>query len=168
MQTWVMVFVVVASVAIVVQLVLLVVFFVIFLRLGGTLTRVALSVETKITPILTRADRLLADSESQLRDIVSGANEVVRLAKSNGQRFDRVLEEAADRLRQQIIRADRMVTGALEAIEDTGQEVRRSVVEPVRTATAFVRGVRAGVEFFRGRSRMPQRRRDTRDEGLFI
>ena len=168
MQTWVTVFVVVASVAIVVQVVLLGVFFVTFMRLSSTLTRVSLSLEAKVSPILTRADRLLSDSESQLREIVGSANEVVRLAKSNGQRFDRLLEEAADRLRQQIIRADRMVTGALEAVEDTGQELRKSIVEPMRTATAFVRGVRAGVEFFRGRSRVPQRRRDTQDEGLFI
>lgn len=168
MQTWVTVFVVVAAVAIVVQLVLLTVFLVLFLRLGVKLTAIVVATEAKVSPIITRADRLLADSEIQLREIVSSANEVVRLAKSNGQRFDRVLEEAADRLRQQIIRADRMVTGALEAIEDTGHEVRKTVVEPMRSATAFVRGVRAGVDFFRGRRRMPERRRDTQDEGLFI
>jgi len=168
MQTWLTVFVVVASVAIVVQVVLLAIFFIMFLRLGGALTRIASTVEAKLLPILTRADRLLTDSESQLRDIVSDSHEIVRLAKSNGQRFDRLLEEAADRLRQQVIHADRMVTGALEAIEDTGNELRKSVIGPVRTATAFVHGVRAGVEFFRGRGRVPERRRDTQDEGLFI
>ncbi|MDE3136353.1 MAG: hypothetical protein KGL59_07250 [Acidobacteriota bacterium] len=168
MQTWVSVFIVVASVAIVVQVVLLAVFYTMFLRLAGTLNRIATNVETKVTPILDRADRLLAESEGQFREIVSDARETVALARATGQRFDRLLDEAADRLRQQIIRADRMVTGALEAIEDSGTELRRSVIEPMRTATAFVRGVRAGVDFFRGRSRAPERRRDTQDEGLFI
>jgi hypothetical protein len=92
----------------------------------------------------------------------------MRMVKSNGQRFDRVLEEAADRLRLQVIQADRLLTGALETIEDTGEELKRSLVEPMRTATALIKGVRAGVEFFRGRNRVPQRRRDAQDEGLFI
>ncbi len=168
MQTWLTVFIVVASVAIVVQVVLLAVFFAMFMRLGATLTRIATNIETKVNPILNRADRLLAESEGQLRDIVNDTHDIVARAKATGQRFDRLLDEAADRLRQQIIHADRMVTGALEAIEDTGAELRKSVVEPVRTATAFVRGVRAGVDFFRGRTRVPERRRDSQDEGLFI
>jgi len=168
MQTWLTVFIVVASVAIVVQVVLLAVFFTMFMRLGATLTRIATNVETKVTPILNRADRLLAESEGQLHDIVNDTRDIVARAKATGQRFDRLLDEAAERLRQQIIHADRMLTGALEAIEDTGAELRKSVVEPVRTATAFVRGVRAGVDFFRGRTRVPERRRDSQDEGLFI
>ena len=168
MQTWLSVFIIVASVAIVVQVVLLAVFYTMFLRLGATLTRVARNIETKVTPILERADRLLSESEGQLREIVSDAQATAALAKTNAQRFDRLLEEAADRLRQQIIHADRMVTGALDAIDDTGNELRKSVIGPVRTATAFVHGVRAGVDFFRGRGRVPERRRDTQDEGLFI
>lgn len=168
MQTWVVVFIVIASVGVVVQVVLLSVLLVAFLRTGAILAHVAGEVESKLSPVLVRADRLLADSESHIRDIVHDSHEIVHLAKTNSQRFDRVLEEAADRLRHQIIEADRMVTGAFDAIEDAGAEIRRSVIEPVRTATAFVRGVRAGVNFFRGRTRAPQRRRDTQDEGLFI
>ena len=168
MQTWLTVFIVVAAVAIVVQLVLLAVFFTMFLRLAATLTRIASNIETKVSPILSRADRILAETEGPLRDIVKDARDTVAMAKSTGQRFDRLLDEAAERLRQQIIHADRMLSGALEAIEDTGAELRRSVVEPVRTATAFVRGIRAGVDFFRGRGRVPPRRRDSQDEGLFI
>jgi hypothetical protein len=168
MDTWLKVFIMVASLAIVVQVALLAVFYTMFLRLGATLTRIATNIETKVTPILDRADRVLAESEDQLRLIVNDTRDIVAMAKSTGQRFDRLLDEAADKLRQQLIHADRMLTGALEAVEDTGAELRRSVIEPVRTATAFVRGVRAGVDFFRGRSRVPPRRRDTQDEGLFI
>ena len=90
------------------------------------------------------------------------------MVKTNGQRFDRVLEEGADRLRQQIIRADRLITGALEAVEDTGSELRKSVLGPAQTVVAFIRGVQAGIDFFRGRKRIPERRRSTEDEGLFI
>lgn len=168
MQTWEAIFIVIAAVAIVVQAAILIALYVQLRRLGDALAQVAATVETRLTPVLARVERLLDESQGQLRDIVNDTAEIVRVIKTNGQRFDRVLEEAADRLRLQIIRADHLVTGALEAVEDTGAQLRQSVLGPMRTTIAFVRGVRAGIDFLRGRSRMPERSRETQDEGLFI
>jgi hypothetical protein len=168
MQTWVVVFIVIAAAAIVLQTILLLAFYIQFSRMSVALTQVAVSIESRLSPVLDRTERLLEDSHRQLNDIIDDTADVVRTIKTNGQRFDRVLEEAADRLRLQIIRADRMLTGAMESIEDAGSELRKSVLGPVRTATAFVKGVQAGVEFFRGRRHMPDRRREAQDEGLFI
>ena len=168
MQTWAAVFVVVAAVAILLQALLLVAIYVEIRALSGVLTRVVTDLDTRLSPLIGRLDRLVEQSHGQFEDIVNDTAEIVRLVKSNGQRFDRVLEEAADRLRVQVVQADRLVTGAFETIEDTAAELRKSLVEPLRTATAFIRGVRAGVEFFRGRNRVPERRRDSQDEGLFI
>ena len=168
MQMWEAVFVVIAAVAIVLQAVILLALYVELRRLGAVLTQVATTVESRLSPVLSRVERLLEESHGQMRDIVNDTAEIVRMVKSNGQRFDRVLEEAADRLRLQVIRADQLVTGALETVEDTGAELRKSLLGSVRTTMAVVRGVRAGIEFFRGRNRMPERRRETEDEGLFI
>lgn len=168
MQTWLTVFVVVAAVAIVVQMALLFAFYLQFRRLNSVLMRVSGSLETRLAPLLTRVEGMLEETQGQIRNIIDDTAEVTRIVKSNGQRFDRVLEDGADRLRLQIIRADRMVTGALEAVEDTGAELRQSVLEPVRTVVAFVRGVQAGINFLRGGSRTPERRRGAQDEGLFI
>lgn len=168
MQTWVAVFIVIAAVAIMLQTLLLFAFYFEFRRLRKVLGQVTASVETKVAPVLTRVERLLEDSHVQLRDIVDDTAEIVHVVKTNGLRFDRVLEDAADRLHHQLVHADRLVTGALDAVEDTGAELQRSVLGPVRTTIAFVRGVRAGIAFFRGRNRMPERRRETQDEGLFI
>jgi hypothetical protein len=168
MQTWLTVFVVVAAVAIVIQMLLLFAFYLQFRRLGSVLTRISGTLELRLSPLLERVENMLQETEGQMHNIIDDTAEVVRIVKSNGQRFDRVLEDGADRLRLQIIRADRMVTGALEAVEDTGAELRQSVLEPVRTVVAFIRGVEAGVNFLRGRSRTPERRRGAQDEGLFI
>ncbi len=168
MQTWEAIFVVVACVAIVIQALILVALYAQIKALSAVLMRVANDLDTRLSPLLGRLDRLVQDSHGQMTEIVRDTAEIMRMVKSNGQRFDRVLEEAADRLRLQVIQADRLLTGALETIEDTGAELKRSLVEPMRTATALVKGVRAGVEFFRGRNRVPQRRRDAQDEGLFI
>ena len=168
MQTWVAIFVVVAAVAIVLQTLLLLAFYLQFRRLSTALSTVSTTLETRLSPLLNRLERMLEESQRELHDIIGDTAEIVRVVKSNGQRFDRVLEEGAERLRRQIIHADGLVTGALDAVEDTGQELRKSVLEPVRSAVAFIRGVQAAVAFLRGRSRTPERRRKAQDEGLFV
>jgi len=40
------------------------------------------------------------------------------LARGQAQKIDRVFTDAADRLRGQLVQADRILTGTLEAIED--------------------------------------------------
>lgn len=168
MQTWVAVFIVIAAVAIIFQTVLLVAFYLLIKQTSGTLTKVAADIESKWTPVLGRLDRLMEESHKQMTDIINDTAEIVRTVKNTGQRFDRVLEEAADRLRLQIIQADKLLTGAMEAVEEAGTQLRNSVIEPVRTASALVKGVRAGVEFIRGRRHMPNRGREAQDEELFI
>jgi hypothetical protein len=168
METWAAVFIVIAAIAIVLQTVLLFAFYFLFRQMGIALNQAVTSVDTKLSPVLSRVQLLLDESHEDLQDIVHETAEVARAVRVNSRRFDRLLEEAADRLRAQIIHVDRLLTGAIEAVEETGDELRKSLVEPVRTATAFVKGVRAGVDFFRGRSRIAERRREAEDEGLFV
>ena len=168
MQTWVAVFVVIAAVAVFLQTVVLFAFYLLFRKMSQTITQVSTSLDTHLVPLLNRVRLLIDDSQADLHDIVHDTAEVARTVRANTRRFDRVLEEAADRLRQQVIHADRLLTGAFETIEDTSEELRRSIVEPLRTLAALVKGVQAGVDFFRGRSRIPERRREAEDEGLFV
>lgn len=168
MQTWVAVFVVVAAVAVLLQTVVLLAFYFLLRKMSQTFAQASTSLDTHLFPLLHRVRLLMDDSQTDIHDIVHETAEVARTVRANSRRFDRVLEEGADRLRLQIIHADRLLTGAFEAIEDTTDELRKSVVEPIRTVTAFVKGIQAGLDFFRGRSRMPERRREAEDEGLFV
>lgn len=173
MQIWAAIFILIAAIAIVFQTILLFAYFFFFRRMVLGISQKLESVESKLSPVLNRVQFLIEESHQDLQDIVRDTAEVARTARANSRRFDHLLEEATDRLRLQIIHADRMLTGALETVEDTGNELRKSLVEPVRTATAFVKGVRAGVDFFRGRSRITERRREAErreaeDEGLFV
>lgn len=168
MQIWVGIFVGVAAVAILLQTLLLLAFYLQFRRLSSALNQVSSTIDNRLSPLMNRVERVLEDSQRELHEIVADSAEIVRVVKTNGQRFDRVLEEGAERLRKQIIHADRLLTGALDAVEDTGQELRNSLIEPLRTVVAFSRGVEAAISFLRGRSRTPERRRGAQDEGLFI
>jgi hypothetical protein len=67
-----------------------------------------------------------------------------------------------------VIRADQILTGALEVIEDTGSRVRRTVQGPVMQVSAVLKGIKVGLDFIRGQ----QPRRPTEsasvDDELFI
>jgi type IV secretory pathway VirB2 component (pilin) len=92
----------------------------------------------------------------------------VSLARGQAQKVDRVLTETLDRLRIQLIHADQMMTGALDTVEDAGTTVKRSVLGPVRQATAVIRGVKAGIDVLRNRQRSSDGSGESPDEGLFI
>ena len=81
-------------------------------------------------------------------------------------------DDHVDRLRDQVVRADQILTGALEGLEEAGSEFRRNVWEPVQRATAIIRGIQTGIEFLRTarqqRSAPAERPRSGADEELFI
>jgi hypothetical protein len=56
----------------------------------------------------------------------------------------------------------------MEQLETAGTQLRQTVLEPVQKASAFIKGVQAGLEFFRGMRRSPERSREHQDEELFI
>lgn len=168
MQTWAAVFIVIAAIAILIQSIVVIVFVVTFRQLSMEVLKVTRTVDTHLGPVLDRVRILIDESRDDVRGIVRDTAEMAHTLRESSRRFDRLVEEATDRLRVQTVHADRLITGALETLEDAANELKTSLVEPVRTATAFVRGVKAGVEFFRGRFRIPQRRREAEDEGLFV
>ena len=76
---------------------------------------------------------------------------MVYLARVQAQKLDKVFTEASDRLRGQLVRADRILTGTLEAVEDAGTQVRRTILGPVQKASALVQGIKVGLDFLRAR-----------------
>lgn len=68
-----------------------------------------------------------------------------------------------------MIRADQILTGTLEVIEDTGTRFRKTLWEPVQQASAILRGLKVGLDFLRGQNRRSSQSESARqDEELFI
>lgn len=168
MDAWVGFFVIVAAVAILLQMAILGAMYLQFRQLNQRMTRVATDMQQKAEPVLTRLRILLDEVQPRLANIAADAAEITHLARAQSYKADRVFSEAADRLRLQIIRADQLITGVLEQVEEAGTQVRKSLLGPVQHAAAIVQGVKAGLEVFRGRPRSPERARDEQDEELFI
>lgn len=167
MPGWVEAFIVIAAIAIVLQTAILAGLFFETRTAVRNLTRIVTQLQARIDPILIRTNRILEDSEARIASVMEDASELTRLARNQAQKVDGVVTDIAERLRLQVIRADRILTGTLEVIEETGTTVRSKIWEPVHQVSAVLKGVKAGLDFLRQRRR-PEGEATTEDEELFI
>jgi len=168
MSGWLQGFIIVATIAIVIQMVVFVAILVEMRKWTRELTRIARDLQAKIGPILIRTLRILEDSEDRIASIMSDAAELTRLARSQAQKVDRVFTDAAERMRVQIVRADQILTGALEVVEEAGATFRNRLWQPFAQISAMIKGVKAGLDMLRGQRPRPDSETATQDEELFI
>lgn len=153
MQSWMPFFVMVTAIAVVLQMVILAALFFQLRRLMEEMNRVISDLNARLGPILTRVQILLEETQPRISNLVADASHIVYLARTQAQKVDRVFSDAAERLRAQLVHADRILTGALEAVEEAGSQFRRSVWAPFHKASALVQGIKVGLDFLRSRKR---------------
>jgi methyl-accepting chemotaxis protein len=168
MDIWLQVFIVVASVAIVVQAAMLTAMFLQIKRLSERLERFTGDLESRLSPILSRVQIFLEDTQPKISEMVADAAHVVYLARAQAQKVDRVFTEASDRLRGQLVRADRILTGAMEAMEDAGSRFTHSVWRPVQKVSALMQGIKVGIDLLRARRAKRPEEPLEQEEELFI
>jgi hypothetical protein len=168
MNVWIQAFIVIAAVAIVIQMAILLAM---LLEMKGAIAKftvIADELKGRIDPILLRTNRILEDSEDKIASIMGDGAEVTRLARGQAQKIDRVFTDTLERLRVQVIRADQILSGALEVIEDTGTKVRNTLWGPVHQVSAVLKGVKVGIDVLRGVQRRAEPETAPQDEELFI
>jgi hypothetical protein len=170
MQIWLILFIIVAMVALVVQVVILTLLFFEVRRTTENVNRLTGDLQSRIGPILTRVQILLDDTQPKISSMVNDASHIVYLARGSAQKLDRVFTEATDRLRGQLNHADRILTGTLEAVEDAGVKFKHSFWQPVQKASALVQGIKVGLDLLRSRRgrRSGDEPREQQEEELFI
>jgi hypothetical protein len=169
MSGWLDAFIVIAALAIVIQTLVLVSMAVQMRRSVERLVKIIADLNARVDPILVRSSRILEDSEDRVSSIMGDAAEITRVARGQAQKVDRVFTDAVERLRLQVIRADQIVTGTLEVVEDAGVKIRRSVWIPMQQASALLKGLKAGLDMLRSSNRERPRSDAVRqDEELFI
>jgi hypothetical protein len=170
MPTWLMVFIAATAFAVVLQTAILAALFLQLRRRLEQTHQILNDFQARVGPILTRVQILLEDTQPRITEMVSDAAHVVYLARSQAQKVDRIFTDAADRLRGQLVHADRILTGTLEAVENAGAQVQRSFSGPMRKASALVEGIKVGLDFFRSRRRKNQSAAETaeQEDELFI
>jgi hypothetical protein len=171
MESWMPYFVIVTALAVVLQAVVLIALFLQLRRTAARLEQTVTDLNARLSPILSRVQLLVEDVSPRISGIVADASELTRLARGQAQKVDRIMNEALERLRLQLIHVDQILTGTMEAVEEAGSRLRQTVWGPMVKATAVVRGIQTGLEFFRsvrqkrGTGEPPS---DQQDEGMFI
>src|ERR1700739_4481053 len=170
MQFWMEFFSIVAAIALVVQVGILIGLFVQLRRTTESINRMVSDLHTRMGPILTRTQIMLDDTQPRISALVEDASLMVYLARVQAQKMDKVFTEASDRLRGQLVRADRILSGTLEAVEDAGAQVRKSFMGPVQKVSAVVQGIKIGLDVLRSRRSQPESPRDPveQEDELFI
>lgn len=170
MENWVAFFVIVAALAIVMQALILAGMFVALKKTSDQVLRLSSEVSTKLIPVLEKTNNLLEESRSRITSVMADTAEIAHLARNQANRFDRVVGEGMELLRVQIVRADQVISGVLESLEDAHAQVRRTVSGPVTQVVALLRGVKAGLDFFTAgkSSKGDGSRNPSSEEELFI
>jgi len=164
-------FVVVTAVAVVLQAIVLVALFLQLRRTAARVEETITDLNERLTPVLSRIQLLVEDVSPRISGIIADASELTRLARGQAQKVDRVLTETIERLRLQLVHVDQILTGAMEAFEEAGSRLRETVWGPVVKATAIIRGIQTGLEFFRDarhRRQSVEQPSEQQDEGMFI
>ena len=164
MELWIAIFVIVAAIALILQMGILAGMYLEMREMMKRFDRL----ETRVDPIIKHVQRILEDSQEKISSMTSDAAEITRVARLQAQKMDRLLTEAADRLRDQIIRTDHIVTGALEVVDEAGSRIRRTLWGPLQQASAVLKGVMVGLEVLRGQRRGRDSDEAHQDEELFI
>jgi hypothetical protein len=170
MQFWLEFFSIVAAIALVIQVVMLTLLFFQMRKTSENVNRLVGDLQTRVGPILTRVQILLDDTQPKISSMVTDASHIVYLARGQAQKIDRVVTDAADRLRGQLVHADRILTGTLEAVEDAGFKFKNSFWRPMQKASALVQGIKVGLDLLRSRRGKSNGEdpREQQEEELFI
>jgi 5-hydroxyisourate hydrolase-like protein (transthyretin family) len=149
MSGWVEAFIVVAAIAIVIQMAILLAMLLTLKNSLEHFTRLSTDLQGRIDPILTRVNRILEDSEGRISSVMGDTAEITRIARCQDQKIDRVFTDTIERLQIQVIRADQILTGAMEVVDEAGTKFRNTLWGPIRQASAVMKGIKVGLDMLR-------------------
>jgi hypothetical protein len=154
------IFIAVTSVAIVLQMLILAGMYFSLRTLSKHLTSAADEIKAQASPILEngkaiQADikRILETSAPKVELVLDNAAAITTTAHAGIDRVESTMNDFLDRARLQVIRADEMVTRAMDTVEHTTEKVAHSVTSPVKHANGLVQGITTGFGAYFGQKR---------------
>ena len=108
-------------------------------------------VQRRALPTLDAAQSLLQTTKPKIEELVANAAASSATIKSQLERLDDTVNDVVDRTRLHIIRADELVTHAMDRVEETTELVHHTVISPVRQIAGIVQGLTVGLSALLGR-----------------
>lgn len=154
------IFTAVTTAAVVLQMLILAGMYFAIRQLSTHLKSAADEVKSQVSPLIENGQALQADfkrlletSSPKIELVLDNAAAITTTAHSGIGRVETTLNDVLDRARLQIIRADEMVTRAMDQVENTTEKVAHSVTSPVKHATGIVQGITTGFGAYFGQKR---------------
>ena len=154
------IFIAITSAAIVLQVLVLGAIYFTIRKLSAQVTTVADEVKAQALPLLESGKKLEADirrlletSAPKVELVLDNTAAITTTAHGAIERVETTLDDILDRARLQVIRADDMVTRAMDQVEETSEKVAHTVTSPVRHASGIVQGISTGFGTFFGQKK---------------
>lgn len=154
------IFIAVTSAAVVLQMLILAGMYFTVRQIGAHVKAVADEVKSQAMPLLESGKVLQADvkkmleiSAPKIELVLDNAAAITTTAHAGLGRVESTLNDVLDRARLQVIRADEMLTRAMDTVEDTSEKVAHSVTSPVKHASGLLQGISAGLGAYFGQKR---------------
>jgi hypothetical protein len=141
------IFIALTGAAVVLQAGVLVALYLAVRKSSTRMEAIAEEVKSKALPALDLAQATLTDLKPKLQVISDHLMETTTLVHNEVERVGATVNDATDRARLQVIRADELLTRTLDRVEQTSDLVSKTVVSPVRQVSGIIQGVTAGLEF---------------------
>lgn len=154
------IFIAVTSAAVVLQMLILAGMYFALRKLSTQVMAVTEEVKTQALPLLesgkkleAEVRRLLETAAPKVELVLDNAAAITTTAHGAIDRVETTLNDVLDRARLQIIRADEMVTRAMDQVEETSEKVAHTVATPVKHASGIVQGISTGFGAYFGQKR---------------
>jgi hypothetical protein len=97
-----------------------------------------------------QAQAILTEIRPKVQVIADNLQQSTTLLRDQVKRVDATVNDAVDRGRLQIIRADELLSRTLDRVEQTSDMVHKTVISPVRQLSGLMQGLSVGLEFLFG------------------
>ena len=167
-ETVLTIFIIIAAAAIVLQAFFMFGLYRAIRKIKGEVVDLRADISRRIDPLAESLTEIVSSSRDPLCSITADLAEVARVLRERTGSVDEVLDDLLDRFRLQVIRVDQTITDVLEKVDKTTATVQRNIIGPVSEASAVLKGVQAGLDFFLSRRRESRASDVPQDEQMFI
>ena len=154
------IFIAVTSAAVVLQMLIMAGMFFTLRALSKQVKTTADEIKAQAFPVIEKGKAIQADikriletSAPKVELVLDNAAAITTTAHAGIERVEATVNDMLDRARLQVIRADEMVTRAMDSVEDTTEKVAHTVTSPVKHANGLVQGITAGLGAYFGQKR---------------
>lgn len=152
MESLLPVFIALTGAAVVLQAGILIALYLSVRKSSAQMELLATEVRNKAIPAIESATLVLNDARPKLATILDNVEYSSSTLRAQITRLDAASNDALDRGRLQLLRADELISRTLDRIEQTTDMVHKSVISPVRQVSGVISGITAGIEYLLGNS----------------